>query len=155
MAIIHYVLKWHNYLLRRRFCIQIDHKILKYLLEQQISTMNQQKWLVKLMGYDYEIKYRLGWDNIAADALSRLHGELSAITYSHPTWLEAISLEAHNDPTLSAMRDALKNGTICTKGYEEKEGHLWYKGCLVLSPHSLHKEAVVHEFHYIPIGGTF
>ena len=43
MAIIHYVLKWHNYLLRRRFCIQIDHKSLKYLLEQQISTMDKQK----------------------------------------------------------------------------------------------------------------
>ena len=74
--------------------------------------------------------------------------------YLNPTWLEAICLEAHIDPTLSAMRDALKNGTIYTKGYEEKV-HLWYKGHLVLSPHSLHKEAVIHEFHYTPIGGTF
>lgn len=90
--------------------------------------MDQQKWLVKLMGYDYEIEYRLGWDNIAVDALSSLHGELFAITYPDPTRLEAICLEAHNDPTLSAMRDVLKNGTIYTKGYEEKEGHLWYKG---------------------------
>ena len=43
MAIIHSVLKWHNYLLGQRFCIQIDHKSLKYLLEQQISTMDKQK----------------------------------------------------------------------------------------------------------------
>ena len=77
------------------------------------------------MGYDYEIEYRLGQDNTIADALIRLHGKLFAITYPHPTWLEAIRLEAHNDPTLLAMRDALKNGTIYTKGYEEKEGHLW------------------------------
>ena len=131
--------------------------------------MDQQKWLVKMMGYDYEIEYWLGWDNTAADALSRLYGELSAIMYPHPIWLEAIHLEAHNDPTLSAMQyglkngtiytkryeDALKNGTIYTKGYEEKEGHLWYKGHLVLSPHSVHKEVVIHEFHYTPIGGTF
>lgn len=82
--------------------------------------MDQQKWLVKLMGYDYEIEYRLGRDNIAADALSSLHGELSAITYPHPTRLEAICLEAHNDPTLSAMRDVLKNGTIYTKGTKKK-----------------------------------
>ena len=117
--------------------------------------MDQQKWLVKMMGYDYEIEYWLGWDNTAADALSRLYGELSAIMYPHPIWLEAIHLEAHNDPTLSAMQYALKNGTIYTKGYEEKEGHLWYKGHLVLSPHSLLKEVVIHEFHYTPIGGTF
>ena len=57
MAILHSVLQWCNYLLRRRFCIWIDHKSLKYLLEQQISTMDQQKWLVKLMGYEYEIEY--------------------------------------------------------------------------------------------------
>ena len=103
MAIVHFILQWCNYLLRRRFCIRTDHKSLKYLLEQQISTMDKQKWLVKLMGYEYEIEYRLGRDNTEADALSSLHGELFAITYLHPTLLEAICLEAHNDPTLSAM----------------------------------------------------
>ena len=55
------------------------------------------------MGCDYEIEYRLGRDNTTVDALSRLHGKLSTITYPHPTWLEAIYLKAHNDPTLSAM----------------------------------------------------
>ena len=30
---------------------------------------------------------------------------------------------------------------------------IWYKGRLVLSPHSLHKEAVIHEFHDTPIRG--
>ena len=40
MAIVHSVLQWCNYLLRQRFCIQTDHKSLKYSLEQQISTMD-------------------------------------------------------------------------------------------------------------------
>ena len=105
------------------------------------------------MGCDYEIEYRLGRDNTTVDALSRLHGKLSTITYLHLTWLEAIYLKAHNDPTLSTMWDAVKNGTIYIKGYEEKEGHVWYKGHLVLSPHSLHKEVVIHELHDTPIGG--
>ncbi|RVW88244.1 Transposon Tf2-11 polyprotein [Vitis vinifera] len=32
---------------------------------------NSKKWVVKLMGYDYEIIYRLGHENLVADAVSR------------------------------------------------------------------------------------
>ena len=60
MAIVHSVHQLRNYLLGRRFCIRTDHSSLKYLLEQRITTMDQQRWIVKLMGYDYEIEYRLG-----------------------------------------------------------------------------------------------
>ena len=81
MAIVLSVLQWCNYLLGRRFCIRTDHKSLKYLLEQRILTMDQQRWLVKLMGYDYEIEYKPGRENVAVDTLSRVHGELTAITY--------------------------------------------------------------------------
>ena len=70
MAIVLSVHQWRNYLLGWRFRIRTDHKSLKYLLEQRISTLDQQKWLVKLMGYDYKIEYRPGCENVAADALS-------------------------------------------------------------------------------------
>lgn len=60
MAIVHLVHQWRNYLLGRRFRIRTNHSSLKYLLEQRITTMDQQRWIVKLMGYDYEIEYRLG-----------------------------------------------------------------------------------------------
>ena len=80
MAIVLSVHQWRNYLLGWRFRIRTDHRSLKYLLKQRISTLDQQKWLVKLMGFDYEIEYRPGRENVAADALSRLHGELMAIS---------------------------------------------------------------------------
>jgi len=44
------------------------------LLEQRILTPEQQKWMGKLVGYDYEITYRPGKTNSAADALSSVHG---------------------------------------------------------------------------------
>jgi hypothetical protein len=44
---------------------------LKYLLEQRIITPEQQKWVSKLLGYEYDIIYRPGKTNFAADALSR------------------------------------------------------------------------------------
>ena len=70
--------------------------------------MDQQRWLVKLMGYDYEIEYKPGRENVAVNALSRVHGELTAITYPRPTWLAKVPHEAHTDPLLIAMRDDLQ-----------------------------------------------
>lgn len=41
------------------------------MLEQRITTQNQQNWLAKLLGYDFEIIYKTGSSNKVADALSR------------------------------------------------------------------------------------
>ena len=43
-------------------------------MEQKISTPIQQFWLSKLMGFDYDIQYRSGNDNVAANAPSRVGG---------------------------------------------------------------------------------
>ena len=64
--------KLRPYLLGRHFIIKTDHFSLKYLMEQKISTSFQGKWLPKLLGYDYEICYKQGKQNVVADGLSRL-----------------------------------------------------------------------------------
>lgn len=68
-AITSVVRKWRHYLLGSSFIILIDHKSLKDLMSQVIQTPEQQNYLVKLLGYDYEIKYKPGSTNIVADAL--------------------------------------------------------------------------------------
>jgi len=57
LAIIEAIRLWRPYLLGNKFYIQTDHRILKYLLEQRIITLKQQKWIAKLLVYDYEILY--------------------------------------------------------------------------------------------------
>lgn len=64
--------KWRGYLLDRNFKIKTDHFRLKYLIDQSITTHTQLKWLPKLMGFDYEILYNKGKENVVADALSRV-----------------------------------------------------------------------------------
>lgn len=71
MVVVHAVNKWRHYLLGNKVLIKTDHQSLKYLLDQRITTTNQQKWITKLMGMDYEIIYRKGKENVVADSLSR------------------------------------------------------------------------------------
>lgn len=49
------------------------------MLEQHISISMQQKWLTKLMGYDFDIVLRSGRENKAATALSRLHESIENV----------------------------------------------------------------------------
>lgn len=62
MAIVTAVQKWRHYLLGRHFIILTDQRLLN---EEQF------KWTSKLMGLDFEIRYKPGQDNSVADALSR------------------------------------------------------------------------------------
>lgn len=73
MAIVTAVKKWTPYLMDKHFYIKTDYWALKYLTEQKINNLLQQKWISKLLGYHYTILYRKGADNKVADALSRMH----------------------------------------------------------------------------------
>ena len=65
------VKKWRPYLLGRPFIVRTDHQSLKFLLEQRIAAPAQQKWLAKLLGYAFVVKYKKGVQNRVVDALSR------------------------------------------------------------------------------------
>lgn len=77
---------WRTYLVGRKFRIVIDQQPLKHMMEQRIITPEQQKFISKLMGFEFNIVYRPGRQNVVADTLSRLGEapELAAIT--GPIW---------------------------------------------------------------------
>jgi hypothetical protein len=84
LAILHALDLWSPYLLGQRFQIKTDHQSLTYFLEQQISSLEQQKWVTKLFGYDYEIVYKKDKENVVVDAVSRKYedeGSLFSLSF--------------------------------------------------------------------------
>ncbi|GJV32190.1 retrotransposon-related protein [Tanacetum coccineum] len=48
------------------------HTFLKYLMDQRFTTPAHMKWLPKVMGFDFEVIYKKGSENVARNALSKL-----------------------------------------------------------------------------------
>nr|KYP43863.1 Retrovirus-related Pol polyprotein from transposon 297 family [Cajanus cajan] len=60
IVVVFAVQKWRHYLLNIHFVIKTDHRSLKYILDQRLTTAFQQKWLVKLMEFNFSIEYKEG-----------------------------------------------------------------------------------------------
>ncbi|KAL5723866.1 hypothetical protein ACHQM5_007208 [Ranunculus cassubicifolius] len=107
LAIVMAVSKWRSYLLGNFFIIFTDQQSIKYFMEQRLTTLLQQRWLSKLLGFNYEIRYKKGSDNRVADALSRMEDEHStccAITSLQPQW--------HSEVTNSYTQDSVVTSLI-------------------------------------------
>jgi hypothetical protein len=99
--------RWPN-LWGHHFTVRIDHYSLKYLLYQRLSTVPQHQWLSKLFSFDFEVEYRLGCLNIAADALSRHDAELLQPAAGKPRAATALALFG---PSLAFLDDIRRTTT--------------------------------------------
>ena len=146
MAILHAVETWRPYLLGRHFQICTNHHSLKYFLEQRLSSPQQNKWLAKMLGYDYEIIYNKGKDNSVADALFRQFEEEStmlAISLPIPYWIEEVRREWFSHPGLSQLISQLQANPNSIKGYSWQNDILRYKDRVVISPTSTLKSRIL------------
>lgn len=78
LALVTTMRKWKPYLLSSKF-----------LLEQRVGTVVQQKWVCKLMGYDFLISNTKGKEYLVANVLSRkgeegdyFEGSLAMISFT-------------------------------------------------------------------------
>jgi hypothetical protein len=118
-ALVTAVHKWRPYLLGQSFVIRTDQQSLKFLLEQKVGTPFQQRWLTKLLGYDFLVEYKKGVENKVADALSRRHSEAANISLSLLSlpvlgWVDDLKAQYLLDPKLQL----LLNGIITSSAPE-------------------------------------
>jgi hypothetical protein len=62
-ALVTAIQKWRPYLLGQSFVVKTNQQSLKFLLEQKVGTHFQQKWITKLLGYDFTVEYKKGVEN--------------------------------------------------------------------------------------------
>lgn len=155
MAVVLSVQKWRHYLLGRKFTILSDQKALKFLLEQREVQPQFQKWLTKLLGYDFEILYQPGHQNKAADALSRMEQpvELHSLTTTGIIDVKLIEQEVENDAELKKIMENLKKNAEEGSKFQVEKGRLLYKGRMVVSQTSTLIPKILHTFHDSILGG--
>jgi hypothetical protein len=141
MAILLAVEKWRAYLQHAEFLILTDHKSLSHLRKQRLTRTMQHKAFVKLMGFQYKIKYKKGSDNGAADALSRRSNsdELLAVSISVPRWLEIIQEEYQQDADTKKLLAALSLHPEGQGGYKLVNGIIRLNGKIWLGQHAAAK----------------
>jgi hypothetical protein len=120
LVILHVIDLWRPYLLGQRFQIKTDHQSLKYFLEQCISSLEQKKWVTKLFGYDYDIIYKKGKENVVVDALSRKYedeGSFFYLSFIVPDWLQVVPQEWLQDPKSSQSIQQLQSSAPAPPRY--------------------------------------
>lgn len=78
--------------------------------EQRIATEAQQKWLIKLLGYNFTVEYQQGKENSAADALSGRgqQADLAASFLPVPRWLDLIKEENISHPFIQRLHQLVQ-----------------------------------------------
>ena len=156
LAILHALKQWWPYLIGRNFKVKIDHGCLKYILEQRLSLEEKQKWVTKMLGYDFEIIYKKGKQNMVEDSLSRKYKDveelLCALSIIQPDWIIEEREEWMNDPSVWRLIQQLQKDPNVSDTFVWNNDSLCYKDRLYMCKESKLKQKVLLELDTSLIG---
>ncbi|KAL6342750.1 hypothetical protein AAG906_016584 [Vitis piasezkii] len=117
----------------------------------------KEKWITKLLGYEFVVEYKQGKENKVVDALSekwKIEGrKLYAITAPANTWLEQLRTSYAIDPKLQQIIKNLEQGSLASQNYKQRDGLLFYKGRLYIPASKELREQILYLLHSSPQGG--
>lgn len=114
------------------------------------------KWISKLLGYSFEVIYKPGLENKAADALSRVpHGvHLNQLTGPNIVDIAIIKEEVGSDEKLRKIKEELEaKGAGQEAKFSLKQGMLMYKDRMVILKNSKLIPTILHTYHDSVFGG--
>nr|KYP74091.1 Retrovirus-related Pol polyprotein from transposon 17.6 [Cajanus cajan] len=160
LAVVFVVQRWRHYLLDRHFIVRTDHYNLKYLLDQRLTTVFQQKWLVKLMEFDFSIEYKHGHENVAGDALSRIvhvedYVECKNLT-THQLQFDLVDRIKNSwvsDVNIQKLISELEINAASHKHHTWHSGELRRKGKLLVGNDLKLRSDLLNWLHCSAIGG--
>lgn len=161
LALLMAVDHWRPYLQHSEFTIRTDQKSLLHLSDQRLNTPIQQRAFTKLLGLQFQIQYKQGLSNRAADALSRRQHslahmgdhELSAIAVCRPAWLETIQSSYHQDPEAQERLIRLSAGDTGEADFQLKDGLIRFRGRIWIGSDRETQAQLVRSLHDSAVGG--
>lgn len=125
-----------------------------------MGKVAHQRWISKLMCYDFVIAYKLGRENKAANTLSKTLdeaeslGELAAmVTFPHPYWVDELKLSYKESEDIQQIMQKLSSNVEVPRCYSLQQGILLKKGRIVIVPHSNIMGKVLQYIHVNPLVG--
>lgn len=156
-AITNSIKKWRHYCLGRHFRIYTDQQSLRCLLSQTIQTPTQEKWLSKLLGFDYEILYTSGRSNVVADALSRLRQPaealFAAVSSCQPLLLYQLRQFYATDPIGKNLVEKFQNTPDQSTQFHIAQGLLYFRNRIFIPMETGLHTTLLDEHHSSPSGG--
>jgi transposase InsO family protein len=163
LAIIIALKEWRHYLHGRRFKIHTDHQSLRYLSTQPHLSSRQVRWSEFLSQFDYEIEYKQGKLNVAADALSRREDlqtgvpnkqSLNSLTESSLTLTDSLIHQIKAAYSLDPICNSLlSHPTQLPPHYRIDNGLLYCSSQLYIPSSDQIKAQLLTEAHDSAVGG--
>jgi hypothetical protein len=149
IGLVQAVRHWRPYLWGRRFVVHTDHRSLRFILDQCLTTIPQHQWVSKLLRFDFVVGYKPGVQNIVADALSRRDERLEEVMASSApqfALFDEVRQEINSDVALSSLRDAISGGAK-PGVWSVVDGLILYKGRVYISQDSSLTPAILELVH--------
>ncbi|WVZ08837.1 hypothetical protein V8G54_022183 [Vigna mungo] len=129
------------------FALPIFSKV--FVIEVDASAF-QQKWLVKLMEFDFTIEFKQGRENLAVDALSRQESvDCQTLTNLIPksNMLTRIRDSWQTNVSIQKLLQELQTATSSHKHYTWNQNELRRKGRLVVGKDGALRNKLLHWVH--------
>jgi hypothetical protein len=135
-----------------KFSVRVDPKNTEAMLDW--PHRKKQKWVNILFGYDYEIIYKKGKDNVVVDAVSQKYedeGSLFSLSFIVLHWLKVVHQEWIHYPKSLHLIQQLQSNSLVSLGYSWLNEEIRYKVHFYLSKQSKLKSTLLFELHDTPI----
>jgi hypothetical protein len=155
LALIMAIERWRPYLQRQEFLIRTDHKSLSYLTEQNLHSDMQRKAMTRLMGLQFKVVYRKGKENLAVDALSRVHHLMvvQAVSEVQLVWMQEVLNSYATDSVAQDLLTQLAIKSPNEQGFSLHQGIIRYKGKVWIAHNAALQTRLINALHASVIGG--
>jgi len=143
-------------LLGQHFKIITDKKKLNTLESQTIQTPKQQRWTSKLQGYDFQILYRPGKQNVVVDALSRQDTDPPSMLLALSSLIPLLFEELHQFySTIEGTKlvDACAKDTQRPNLFSARHGLLFFRHQVFQPDTNNFRNRILQELHESPTAG--